>query len=127
MNMNPVGWFEIYVSNMERAKKFYEDVFGKKLERLPDPTGKHNLEMWAFPMFQDGFGAAGTLCKMSGMEPRIGGTLVYFSCQDCSVEEKRAQTHGGKVVNPKMSIGQHGFISLVQDTEGNMIGLHSMK
>jgi len=55
------------------------------------------------------------------------GTVVYFACEDCAVEEARVQRAGGHVIRPKMSIGQYGAISLVVDTEGNMIGLHSMK
>jgi predicted enzyme related to lactoylglutathione lyase len=53
--------------------------------------------------------------------------LVYFSCEDCSVEAERAVAHGGKIFKGKMSIGQNGFIAMVVDTEGNKIGLHSMQ
>jgi predicted enzyme related to lactoylglutathione lyase len=84
------------------------------------------MEMWAFPMSMEGSGAAGALVKMAGC-PSGGSTLVYFSCDDCSVEAKRAATHGGEVFKGKMSIGEYGFIAMVVDTEGNMIGLHSMQ
>lgn len=122
---NPVGWFEIYVQDMARARKFYESVFQVKLEKL----GPAGLEMWAFPMEQDVWGAAGALVKMEGFPS--GGTsnsvLVYFSCEDCAVEESRIPGAGGAIQRNKMSIGEYGFISLVFDSEGNMIGLHSMK
>jgi predicted enzyme related to lactoylglutathione lyase len=72
------------------------------------------------------FGAAGALVKMAGC-PSGGSTLVYFSCEDCSVEAARAAVHGGEIVKGKMSIGEYGFIVMVVDTEGNMIGLHSMQ
>ena len=52
--------------------------------------------------------------------------VVYFACDDCSVEEGRAEAAGGKVLQPKMSLGEHGFCSVLMDTEGNTIGLHSM-
>jgi predicted enzyme related to lactoylglutathione lyase len=55
------------------------------------------------------------------------GTLVYFSCADCAVEAARAVQHGGRIFKTKFSIGQYGFISLVFDTEGTLVGLHSMK
>ncbi len=128
MKSNPVGWFEIYVQNMPRAKAFYEAVFQGKLDALanPDPQGFAEMEMWAFPMGMEGSGAAGALVKMAGC-PSGGSTLVYFSCDDCAVEAKRAAANGGKIFKNKMSIGEHGFIALVEDTEGNMIGLHSMK
>lgn len=125
MSVNPVVWFEIYVSDMERAKRFYEAVFQKPLARLdaPDPE----IEMWTFPMEQNGPGAAGALCKMKGFGPSAGGTLIYFQCEDCAVEEARVVNAGGRVEKPKQSIGQYGAISIVWDSEGNLIGLHSMK
>ena len=80
----------------------------------------------ADPMSMEGSGAAGALVKMAGC-PSGGSTLVYFSCEDCSVEAERAAAHGGEIFKGKMSIGEHGFIAMVVDTEGNMIGLHSMQ
>lgn len=125
MKRNPVGWFEIYVSDIPRAKKFYESVFQVKLEKLgPDDP---NFEMWTFPgTSMEAGGANGTICKMKGFEPGNNSVLVYFSCADCSVEEKRVKEAGGQIQKSKESIGEYGFISLVRDTEGNMIGLHSM-
>jgi len=132
MQANPVAWFEIYVDDMERAKAFYEAVLQGKLEPLPAPETESSAdaeswELWAFPMSQEGYGAAGALIKMEGCAPGGGGTLVYFKCEDCAAEAARAAEHGGKIFKEKMSIGKYGFIALVFDTEGNMIGLHSMK
>jgi predicted enzyme related to lactoylglutathione lyase len=120
---NPVGWFEIYVQDMDRAKAFYEKTFQVTLQRLESP----GLEMWAFPMQPDNPGCAGAIVKMSGKDSGVGGTIMYFSCPDCSVEAARAVQNGGHIQRPKFSIGEYGFISLVLDTEGNMIGLHSMQ
>ena len=118
---NAVGWFEIYVQDMKRAKAFYEGVFGVKLQQMPNPK----FEYWMFPMEREGKGAAGALCKYEGFPSGKNSVLVYFTCEDCAVEEARVKKLGGKVEKPKQSIGQYGFISLVYDTEGNMIGLHS--
>lgn len=127
---NPVVWFEIYVQDMERAKAFYESVFAVKLEKMPAPTAEMNMEMWSFPADKDTahttYGACGMLVKMEGAPSGHGGTLIYFSCDDCAVEAARAAENGGSLFKEKMSIGEHGFIALVHDTEGNMIGLHSM-
>ena len=123
MANNPVGWFEIYVQDMERAKKFYQTVFQLKLEKLDSP----GLEMWSFPMAMDKWGASGALVKMAGVPSGGNSTLVYFSCADCAAEAQRAAGAGGRVMKDKFSIGQYGFIALVYDTEGNMIGLHSLK
>ena len=161
-NANPARWFEIYVQDMERARRFYESVFDVTLERLDTP-----IEIFSFPMKEDGYGCGGALVKMShfapspfaeatGDEPGAtwdtlrspqqsegqlatrstaeggrsvggGGTIIYFGCEDCAVEAEKAARAGGQIHKPKMSIGQYGFISLVTDTEGNMIGLHSLK
>jgi uncharacterized protein len=120
---NPVRWFEIYVQDIDRAKAFYQATFQMSLERLEAP----DIELWAFPMKPESAGCAGALVKMNGKDSGVGGTIVYFACDDCSVEEGRASQSGGHVRKPKSSIGQYGFISLVTDPDGNMIGLHSMR
>lgn len=124
MSPNPVGWFEIYVQDIERAKAFYEAVFKIELAKLEVP--EPDLDMWAFPMNMEGSGASGALARMKGCPSGGMGTLVYFSCEDCANEASRVIPAGGKICKPKMSIGQYGFMALAMDTEGNMIGLHSM-
>ena len=124
MQPNPVVWFEIYVTDLERARRFYEAVFEVRLEKLDTPAP--DIEMLSFPMSPEGAGAGGALCRMPGYVPGFG-TIVYFACDDCAVEESRVVAAGGRVEKTKMSIGQYGAISLVIDTEGNLIGLHSMK
>ena len=126
MKPNPVVWFEIYVADMARARRFYEAVFQGTLTKLDDPGG--TSEMWAFPMSQEaGGGASGALVKMEGIAPGGGGTRVSFACDDCAVEASRVQAAGGSVARPKFSIGPFGHIAFVVDTEGNLIGLHSMQ
>ena len=122
---NPVGWFEIYVQDMARGKAFYQETFQITLEHLESP----GLEMWAFPplMQPDNPGCTGALAKMEGKDSGVGGTIIYFVCDDCAVEAARAAENGGRIQKEKMSIGEYGFIALVLDPDGNMIGLHSMK
>ncbi len=120
---NPVGWFEIYVQDMPRAKAFYEAVFDTTLSQLDNPE----LEIWAFPMDMATFGASGALVRMPGFSSGANSVLVYFKCADCAVEADKAAKAGGTVQKPKMSIGPYGHIALVMDTEGNMLGLHSMQ
>jgi predicted enzyme related to lactoylglutathione lyase len=120
---NPVGWFEIYVQDLARARAFYEATFPVKLEPLPSP----GIQMLAFPFNPEHPGAGGALVKYEGKDSGDGGTLVYFSCDDCAVEAARAVRHGGQSFKEKFSIGPYGFIALLFDTEGNMIGLHSLK
>ena len=124
MQFNVVTWFEIYVDDMERAKMFYEYVLEVPLEDLSDPTGES--QMLAFPGSMDLHGTNGALVKMPGMSAGGSNVLVYFGCEDCAVQEKRAEQAGGVVITPKVSIGEFGFCSVVKDTEGNSVGLHSM-
>jgi hypothetical protein len=123
MPHNPVIWFEIYVNDMTRAKKFYENVFEAQLQKINPP----GVEMWGFPMQMNQVGCAGSLVKMDGVKPGGNSTIVYFACEDCAVEERRSAQHGGKILKAKTSIGEYGFMSLLHDTEGNLVGLHSMK
>ena len=131
MKSNPVVWFEIYVQDMVRAKAFYEAVLAIKLEKMPAPSAEcENMEMWSFPSDKETrpttYGACGMLIKMDGCTSGGGGTLVYFGSDDCAVEAARAAENGGGIFKEKFSIGEHGFIALAHDTEGNTIGFHSM-
>jgi predicted enzyme related to lactoylglutathione lyase len=119
---NPVGWFEIYVDDMPRAKAFYERTFEIELQPLNSPV----VAMLAFPM-ADIPGCTGALVHMAGGRPAGNAVIVYFSCIDCAVEAGRAAQNGGAIFKEKFSIGEYGFIALVRDTEGNLIGLHSRK
>lgn len=120
---NPVRWFEIYVDNMNRAKSFYGKVFEVEFTEIENKE----IEMWGFPSNPEKWGCSGSLVKMPGLNPGGSSTIVYFGSEDCLIEEKRAIKFGGKLHKTKFSIGQYGFISLVVDTEGNMIGIHSMQ
>lgn len=126
MSDNPVRWFEIYVQDMKRARAFYESVFKLKIEKMENP-GNPKMDYWRFPqMIMDKPGTTGALVKMDGFPSGGNSTIIYFGCEDCAVEAARAEKAGGKVHMAKTSIGQYGAIALVVDTEGNMIGLHSM-
>jgi uncharacterized protein len=122
---NPVGWFEIHVSDLPRASRFYEAVFGRTLTPLhsEDPS----LEMMALGGDFASYGAMGALVRHPLKMPSTEGALVYFSCADCADQEKRALANGGKVFRSKSGIGANGFIAIIGDTEGNAIGLHSFR
>jgi uncharacterized protein len=122
---NAIGWFDIYVNDMERAATFYERVLKQKLREMGDPTGE--TQMMSFPGNMTSYGASGALVKSEHSRPGLGGTMVYFSVEDCSVEEARVVAAGGKIVRPKFSIGNFGWVTLCEDTEGNRFGLNSMK
>ncbi len=73
------------------------------------------------------YGANVAFEKMEGVKAGGNSTLIYFGSEDCTTEENPIEKAGGKIFKPKISIGEHGFISLFFDAEGNMAGLHSMK
>jgi hypothetical protein len=126
MERNVVGWFEIYVDDIKRARAFYEAVFQVTLSNLAPEGDATGLQMWAFMGDPNAGGAAGAIVHMEGCKAGGNSTIVYFSCADCAVEAARAAANGGRIFKDKFSIGQYGHIALVEDTEGNMIGLHSM-
>lgn len=123
MAHNAVGWFEIYVQDMDRARKFYQAVFQTTLTHLNSPE----IEMWSFSGEMAQPGSAGALVKMAGFPSGGNSVLVYFNCEDCATEAGRVTAAGGQIQKDKFSIGEYGFIALAVDTEGNMFGLHSMK
>lgn len=124
--MRKVGWFDIYVDDMDRAQAFYESVLQTSLAPMGDPNDP-SIAMRAFVDDFQSHGAGGALVKLEHAQPGPGGSMVYFSCDDCAVEEARAVAAGGQVAAPKYSIGEHGFVSVIIDTEGNMVGLHSQQ
>lgn len=122
---NPIGWIEIPVTDMERAMKFYEEVFGFKLER--HTMGP--LDMAWFPTIPDSIGCSGSLVKHEQWyKPTLDGPLVYFTAfsGDVDVELARAEKAGGKIRIPKKLIAPDiGYMAVFEDTEGNRIALHS--
>ncbi len=124
---NVVGWFEVPVSDMDRAMRFYQNVFQFELSKnIMGP-----LVMAWFPFHSQGTGAAGSLVYHPEFyKPSAEGTLVYFSSPagDLNVELARIEPAGGKVLMPKTLIAEDiGYMSLFLDTEGNRIALHSVK
>jgi uncharacterized protein len=122
-NSNPVGWFDIHVSDMNRAKKFYETVFDLQLFDLPIEWGKQSL----FPFNHENPNISGALVEKPDFIPSNNNTVVYFETDDCITEEKRIEQAGGKIIQNKTNIGDFGFISIFIDSEGNTVGLHSQK
>ena len=124
--MNPIGWIEIPVSNLERAEKFYKEYFGFELDRQAEKNG---ITMSWFPMKMDQYGSACTLIHGEGFVPSHEGATLYFTAPGDTVEKglEIAEKMGVKVLLPKTDIGEHGFYALIEDSEGNRIAIHSMK
>ena len=121
-----VGWFEIPVTDLQRARAFYEAVFeiDIRLHRMGD------LEMGWFPMANGKSGAPGSLVKHSDFyhPSATAGVVIYFSCEDVGPTLERVTKAGGRVLQPKKAIGEGiGYMGLFLDSEGNRIALHSAK
>ncbi|WP_228851177.1 VOC family protein [Aegicerativicinus sediminis] len=122
MKMNMVGWFEIPVADMDRAKKFYETVFQIDIN-VHDFGG---LLMGWFPDRGQVPGANGTLIKQESYIPSKEGTLIYFNCEDVDNELSRIVEAGGSIYLKKTQISpEYGYMGVFIDTEGNRIALHS--
>jgi uncharacterized protein len=119
---NPVNWFEIPVRDIVRAQAFYERV----LQTTLTYHDMGSFKMAWFPSNPEGWGATGTLMQSEGYVPSHIGSMVYFSVPDISATLERAQANGGRVLNPKMSIGEYGFVAHFEDCEGNRVALHAM-
>ena len=123
---NPVGWFEIATTDLERAKDFYTAVFKSEFQLIDMPETK----MYMFAGDPDASGATGSsgaLVSDKQNIPSTDGVIIYFKSEDVAIEVAKVEAAGGKILFPKMSIGEFGFISQFIDTEGNRIGLHSHK
>ena len=124
---NVAGWFEIPVTNMDRAIKFYEAVFDFKLDLQKLGT----LDMAWFPWLENGIGSGGSLVYSPGnYKPSADGVLIYLTAfsGDLANELKKVKANGGKILMEKTQISEDiGYMGLFLDTEGNRIALHSRK
>ncbi|OEE59251.1 glyoxalase [Enterovibrio norvegicus FF-454] len=117
--MNPVGWFEIAVTDMERAIAFYEKTLGMTLKRQ-EVSGVH---MAWFPVEEGGYGATGTLIACEENTPGASSTMIYFSVEN--IDEVLARVSDSAILIAKTPIGDFGVYAHIEDSEGNRVGLHS--
>jgi predicted enzyme related to lactoylglutathione lyase len=115
-----IVWTDIPVLDLERAIRFYSALLGAEVK-------KQEFQGMAFallPHFEDG--VSGCLVAKDGEKPSDHGPLVYLNAQGRLDEAVAAGAgNGGKVLQPKHSIGPHGFRAIILDSEGNRLGLHS--
>lgn len=123
MKYNPVGWFEIPATDINRAKTFYEKVFGFTMEI----TEMGGAKMAWFPNAGEAYGAMGSLIEYEAYVPSHHGSLVYISAkEDLQQELDSVEDAGGKILQAKTQISpQHGYMALFEDSEGNRVALHS--
>ncbi|MBB5017467.1 hypothetical protein HNQ59_000731 [Chitinivorax tropicus] len=122
--MNAINWFEIPATDFERALKFYNTVYHADL-RLESCIDDASM---AILPYEQGKGVGGAIVKGLGLVPHADGVRVYLNGgDDLSVMLRRAQEAGGEVLIPKTKLPDDiGYIAQFRDSEGNVIGLHSM-
>lgn len=121
---NAINWFEIPTTNYQRAKKFYETILDATITDMPMPEGEYGM----FPFDMEGGGVGGALIQSEGQQPSMTGSTIYLNGgDDLSVPLGRVEAAGGKIIFPKMGIGENGFIAHFSDTEGNRVAFHSAK
>ncbi|WP_460432120.1 VOC family protein [Arachidicoccus ginsenosidivorans] len=123
---NILTWFEIPVTDIDRAKKFYETILDIEMVKRADG----NDEAVFFPFNPNVIQATsgritGVLSKTTRNSPSSNGTVVYINASpDIQIVLDRVEQVGGKIIAPKTQISA-GFIAIIIDSEGNKVGLHA--
>lgn len=113
------SYFEIPVTNLERAMKFYSSVFGCEFSK----ENIHGNEMALFPYNGKNSGITGALAKGEIYKPSISGTLIYLSTEDIEKTLEKVKSQGGEILLPKTAAGEYGYVAEFKDVEGNRIAL----
>ena len=119
---NPVFYFEIPVKDLDRAIRFYKEVFNFEFNK----TTIDGNEMALFPFNEGALGVSGALVKGEIYKPTIEGVIVYFRTKNIEENLNLAEKNGGEILYPKTSNGELGFVAEFKDSEGNRIALHQI-
>ena len=122
-NVNALNWFEISVTDIARAKKFYESIFGIQMHQ----EEMMGMQMAYFPSEDMNGKVSGSLVQGPMHKPSTEGARIYLNGNpDLSIALARVESAGGKVLMPKTKISDDvGFMAAFSDSEGNGVALHS--
>ena len=122
---NAISWFEIPTTDINRAQKFYETIFGITMITMDLP----NIKMRMFPL-EDMMGVGGAIVDSGGFHKpsATDGPLIYLNANpDVQIVLDKVEAAGGKIMVPKTMISpEYGFMAVIIDTEGNRIAFHSV-
>lgn len=122
---NAISWFEIPSTDLDRATKFYEAIFGVSMIVMD----MGDIKMRMFPL-DDMMGVGGAIVDSGGFHKpsATDGPLIYLNGNpDVQKVLDKVEKAGGKIIVPKTEISpEYGFMAVFIDTEGNRIGLHSV-
>jgi uncharacterized protein len=115
-----INWFELPVTDIDRAKAFYAAILGTALSEIADADGRR------FAMFPSEDGVAGAIVQAEGYVPSMAGALVFLNAGD-ELEPvlDRVEPAGGRVLLPRMEMGEWGVAAFIVDSEGNKVALHA--
>jgi len=117
---NALNWFEIPITDVARAKKFYETAFDIEMQQVE----MYDSQMLMFPCEEPR--SSGALVKSKDHKPSSEGCFIYLNGNpDLQLVLDRVEGAGGKIVMPKTNIGENGNMGFFMDTEGNTVGVHS--
>ena len=112
-----VNWFEIPVTDLDRATAFYAAVLDRELGEIEGPDGPMKV-------FLGPEGPSGALTRTDST-PAVAGVVVYLHCMDIDAALARAESNGGQMLQARSSIGPFGFVGKFRDSEGNAVALHT--
>ncbi len=121
---NALNWFEIPATDISRAAKFYETIFGNKMDSMGEMMG---MKMMSFPAEMGNGKVSGALVEGPSHKPSMDGAVIYLNANP-SIDAVigRIETAGGKMIMPKMQISPEiGYMAFFVDTEGNRVALHA--
>ncbi len=121
---NSLNWFEIPATDISRAQKFYETIFGIKMDAMPEMMG---MKMASFPSEMGNGKVAGAVAQSPNHKPGMDGAVVYLNANP-SIDAVigKIEQAGGKMIMPKMQISPEiGYMAFFTDSEGNRVGLHA--
>jgi predicted enzyme related to lactoylglutathione lyase len=123
---NIVTWFEIPVTDTQRAKKFYETILDIEMENRNDGENESVFFPYDPNVIQATSGrVTGVLSKSAKNSPSANGTMIYINASP-SIDTvlNKVEKAGGKIIVQKTKIPP-GYIAVILDSEGNKIGLHA--
>jgi uncharacterized protein len=115
-----VSWFELPVTDLDRARAFYATIVGTSLGEIAEADGRR------FAMFPAEGGVSGAIVQGEGYVPSTDGALVFLNAGDAlQPVVDRVEEAGGRVLMPRMEMGEWGVAAFIVDTEGNKVALHA--
>jgi predicted enzyme related to lactoylglutathione lyase len=115
-----VSWFELPATELERAVAFYSTILGARLGEIAEADNRR------FAMFPAEDGVSGAVVQGEGYVPSEEGALLFLNAGDLlQPVVDRVEPAGGRVLLPRMDMGDWGVAAFIVDTEGNRVALHA--